>query len=105
MVSDAPINGVQDTKALAAIYENRASAEFDLGFNAQAVADAALSEEAYPNASAYCLQGRIFAKTGQPTQAEVAWQEFKKMQSASDQFQSTATAECSLSAEAFHEVP
>jgi len=105
VVNNAPINGAQDTKALAAIYENRASAEFDLGFNAQAIADAALSEKAYPNAAAYCLQGRIFAKTGQSTQAEVAWQEFKKMQSASDQFQSTATAECSLTAEAFHEVP
>jgi hypothetical protein len=105
VVNDAPINGVQDAKALAAIHENRASAEFDLGFNAQAIADAALSEKAYPNAAAYCLQGRIFAKTGQPTQSEVAWQSFKKMQSASDQFQSTATAECSLSAEAFHEVP
>jgi tetratricopeptide (TPR) repeat protein len=105
VLSDAPINGVQDTKALAAIYENRASADFDLGFSAQAIADAALSEKAYPNAAAYCLQGRIFAKTGQPTQAQVAWQSFKKMRSASDQFQNTATAECSLLAEAFHEVP
>lgn len=105
VLSDAPINGVQDTKALAAIYENRASAEFDLGFNAQAIADTALSEKAYPNAAAYCLQGRIFAKTGQSTQAQVAWQSFKKMQSAADPFQTTATAECSLLAEAFHEVP
>ena len=101
VLSDAPINGVQDTKTLAAIYENRASAEFDLGFHAQAIADTALSEKAYPNAAAYCLQGRIFAKTGQSTQAQVAWQSFKKMLSAADPFQTTATAECSLLAEAF----
>ena len=55
VVNNAPINGAQDTKALAAIYENRASAEFDLGFNAQAIADAALSEKAYPNAAALAM--------------------------------------------------
>jgi tetratricopeptide (TPR) repeat protein len=102
IINDAPTQGSEDSQALAAIYENRGLAEFELGFSAQAVSDANLSEKNYPNAAAYCLLGKISKKTNQSAEARTAWENFVKMQGSSDPFQRIAAPDCKLLAEDFN---
>lgn len=91
--------GTTDKQALAALYENRGSAEFVLGFNMQAIADAKSSESSQANAAAYCLLGKIYAKTGNPADERTAWDGFRRMMQAPDPVERMASTECRLRAE------
>jgi tetratricopeptide (TPR) repeat protein len=105
VLNDAPVKDVQDVETRAAVLENRAWGELELGFTQQAIADSAASERDYPTAALFCLQGKAFAKAGEVTRAKAAWQNYKSTQNASNSFQSTAGAECHLLAEASHDSP
>lgn len=64
----------------AALYKNRAWAEYQLGFYEQGVADAKLSLQSGPNAAAtYCLLGKLYGKLGKPADAQQAWDTFNRM--------------------------
>ena len=94
--------GTTDKQALAALYKNRGSAEFDLGFNTQAIADARSSENSEANAAAYCLLGQIYTKTGKTADARAAWDEFSRLKGSSDPVQKMAAPDCTLRAEEAH---
>ena len=99
VVNAAPIQGSGDRMGLAAIYDQKGLAEFELGFFEPAVSDAELSERSYPNAAAYCLLGKIYATTKNIPRAQTAWEEFKKLEGSADPFQATASPDCKLRAE------
>jgi Flp pilus assembly protein TadD len=94
--------GTTDKQALAALYKNRGSAEFDLGFNTQAIADSLASENSEANAAAYCLLGQIYTKTGKAAHARTAWEEFDRLRASSDQVKKMAAPDCTLRAEEYH---
>jgi tetratricopeptide (TPR) repeat protein len=91
--------GTADKQTLAALYENRGAAEFSLGFNTQAIADANSSEKSLGNAAAYCLLGKIYTKAGKQADAKVAWNEFHTMMASPDRVKRLAAPDCNLRAE------
>ena len=102
IINQAPIQGSRDMQALAAIYDQKGLAEFELGFFQPAVADAQLSEKSYPNAAAYCLLAKIYVATHNLAAERGAWEEFRKMQESTDPVQAQAAPDCRLRAEDFN---
>jgi tetratricopeptide (TPR) repeat protein len=87
--------GASDAETKAALYENRAAAEYELGFYKEALADANVTAESFPNAAApYCLMGKIYAKTGVPAQARAAWREFEKLAEAPNGSSAVGQPDC-----------
>jgi predicted Zn-dependent protease len=69
MIDDAEVN--------AALYKNRALAEYYLGLYQQGEADAKASSHAQPDAAApYCVLAKVYGKTGQTVNERRAWQDF-----------------------------
>jgi tetratricopeptide (TPR) repeat protein len=95
--------GTADPQALAALYENRGLAEFDLGFYAQAIADAQSSEKSQEGAAAYCLLGKIYGKTAAAADARSAWDKFSKVIDGSNAVSSMSAPDCMRLAEGVHE--
>ena len=80
VTDDALKLGPSDPETLTALHKNRAWAEYDLGFYEQALADANLSLQSQPDATAgYCLQGKIYGKVGKRAEAKVAWENFDRL--------------------------
>src|SRR5690348_7660522 len=66
-----------DPNTTAGLYKNRAWAEYEMGFYSQAENDAQRALASSASAiSAYCVLGKIYAKTGDTAKAHAAWQHF-----------------------------
>lgn len=68
---------IDDAEVNAALYKNRALAEYYLGLYQQGEADAKASSHAQPDAAApYCVLAKVYGKTGQTANERRAWQDF-----------------------------
>jgi tetratricopeptide (TPR) repeat protein len=67
----------EGSEILAALYRNRALAEYRLALYRQAEGDAKLSSESQAEAAApYCVLAKVYSKLGRSAEANVAWQNF-----------------------------
>lgn len=75
--NDASKLHAPDAITAAALLKNQAWAEYQLGFLAQAEADAKLATRPpYPANTAYCILGKIYNKQGKTADGQQAWEGF-----------------------------
>ena len=93
-----------DAQVAAGLYRNRALAEFLLGFNDQAEADAKTGSAKHAAAAApYCVLAKVYAKEGKVGDARKAWQDFMSRYG-TDILQAKPEPDCiHLAQEALHE--
>jgi tetratricopeptide (TPR) repeat protein len=91
-----PSTQKDEYSTFAALYKNRASAEFELGFDTYAEADARVALQFVQSSKSgpiHCILGKIYTRMGKKAEANAAWQHIRELVAARDREGATSVAE------------
>ena len=77
-----PSTQKSEYSTFAGLYKNRASAEYQLGFDAYAEADARASLQFIPSSKSgpiYCILGKVYTRMGKKNEASAAWERIREL--------------------------
>lgn len=82
MIPSDPSTKKGEYSTFAGLYRNRASAEYQLGFDAYAVADGRAGLQFVQSAKSgpiYCILGKIYTRMGKKNEADAAWRQIREL--------------------------